>query len=133
MRVFLDTNVLASALMARGLCAELFEIIVAEHEALIGEPVIKELKTILARKFRVPSSLIAETESMLRTHTMLPGADSAPKLRIKDRDDPWIIACALAGQADLFVTGDREVIELEAVSGMPIVAPRACWERLRSA
>jgi predicted nucleic acid-binding protein len=41
-KVFLDTNVLASALATRGLCAELFEVVLQSHELLVSPPVLKE-------------------------------------------------------------------------------------------
>jgi len=34
--------------------------------------------------------------------------------------------------ADLFVTGDRGLIELERLGNMEIVLPRGFWEKLRS-
>jgi predicted nucleic acid-binding protein len=39
-RVFLDTNVLISAFATRGLCAELFRSVIAEHELVLGEVVL---------------------------------------------------------------------------------------------
>ena len=42
MRVFLDTNVLASAFGTRGLCADVLRLIMAEHELITGEVVVEE-------------------------------------------------------------------------------------------
>ena len=50
MKVFLDTNVLASALTTRGLCAELFEVVLQSHELLTSDPVLRELERILPGK-----------------------------------------------------------------------------------
>jgi predicted nucleic acid-binding protein len=50
-KVFLDTNVLISALATRGLCADLYERLLTEHEVIIGEPVVAEVLDILHRKF----------------------------------------------------------------------------------
>jgi predicted nucleic acid-binding protein len=49
-KVFLDTNVLASALATRGLCAELFEVVLQSHELLVSPPVLKELECVLPEK-----------------------------------------------------------------------------------
>jgi predicted nucleic acid-binding protein len=49
-RIFLDTNVLASAIATRGLCAELFEGIIADHELLISREVLRELERTLQGK-----------------------------------------------------------------------------------
>ena len=58
MRIFLDTNALASSIATRGLCAELFESIINEHELLTCEPVLQELGRVLADKFHLPESRI---------------------------------------------------------------------------
>ncbi|OGS92206.1 MAG: putative toxin-antitoxin system toxin component, PIN family [Gallionellales bacterium GWA2_60_18] len=130
MRVFLDTNVLVSALATRGLCAELYERLLMEHEVVIGEPVIAEVLDIMQRKFRAGKELLAKVEAELRLLEIVPAQPVAPKLPIKDREDPWIIACALAGKVDCFVTGDAELLGLGEAENLPIFSPRACWEKL---
>ena len=130
MRVFLDTNVLVSALATRGLCAELYERLLTEHEVVIGEPVVAEVLGIMQRKFRVGNALLAKVEAELRLLEIVPAQTAAPKLPIKDSEDPWIIACAMAWKADCFVTGDPELLGLGKVKNMPIFSPRVCWEKL---
>lgn len=130
MRVFLDTNVLVSALATRGLCAELYERLLMEHEVLIGEPVVAEVLDIMRRKFRAGDGLLAKVEAELRLLEIVAAQPAAPKLPIKDREDPWIIACALAGKADLFVTGDAELLGLVKMENLPIFSLRGCWEKL---
>ncbi|MDP2759957.1 MAG: putative toxin-antitoxin system toxin component, PIN family [Sideroxyarcus sp.] len=130
MRVFLDTNVLVSALATRGLCTELYERLLTEHEVVIGEPVVAEVLNIMQRKFRAGNELLVKVEAELRLLEIVPAQPVAPALPIKDRDDPWIIACALAGKADCFVTGDAELLGLVKVGNLPIFSPRTCWEKL---
>ena len=132
MRAFLDTNVLVSALATRGLCAELYERLLTEHEVVIGEPVVAEVLDIMRRKFRAGDNLLAKVEAELRLLEIIPAQPAAPKLPIKDREDPWIIACALAGKVDCFVTGDAELLGLVRVKKMPVISPRTCWEKLQA-
>lgn len=42
---------------------------------------------------------------------------------ISDPDDIPIISPALAAEADLFVTGDKALLELRLVHEMPVVSP----------
>ncbi len=130
MRVFLDTNVLVSAFATRGLCAELYERLLTEHDVIIGEPVVAEVLDIMRRKFRAGKELLAKVEAELQLLEIVPAQQTAPKLPIKDREDPWIIACALAGKVDCFVTGDAELLGLGKVKNMPLLSPRACWDSL---
>ena len=78
MRVFLDTNVLASSIATRGLCAELFESVVNEHELLTCEPVFRELERVLADKFRLPDSVIKAFISLLKTEGSVIKAQDQP-------------------------------------------------------
>ena len=41
-----------------------------------------------------------------------------------------ILACALAANADVFVTGDQALLDLRAVDGLSIVSPRQLWSQL---
>jgi uncharacterized protein len=130
LRIFLDTNILISALATRGLCAELYERILTEHEAVIGEPVVQEVCSILKRKFKANDTTLAKVEAELRLLEVIPAQPSAPALPINDKEDPWVIACALQADVDYFVTGDAELLALGNVAKMPIISPRVCWDKL---
>lgn len=131
MRVFLDTNVLVSALATRGLCADLYERLLTEHEVVIAEPVVAEVLDILQRKFKAGAELLVKVEDELRLLEIVPAQTSVPILPIKDLDDPWIVACALVAEIDFFVTGDTELLDLTEWQGLVIISPRTCWDRLR--
>ena len=130
MRVFLDSNVLVSALATRGLCADLYERLITEHETVIGEPVILEVLDILQRKFKATPELLVNVEAELRLLEVIAAQATAPALAIKDKEDPWIIACALQADVEFFVTGDAELLDLGKADKLPIISPRECWQRL---
>ena len=50
---------------------------------------------------------------------------------IKDKDDILILSCALEGKADVFVTGDRELLNLKKIDGMQIISPRDFWTMIK--
>jgi len=128
-KVFLDTNVLASALTARGLCAELFEVVLQSHELLISDPVLKELERILPDKLGQSESITKGFISLLRSEGFLITNDH-PVPSLPDPDDEPIVASALAGGAMVFVTGDKALLKLETIEQLPIISPREFWERL---
>ena len=129
MRIFLDTNVLASALTTRGLCAELFEVVLQSHDLLISEAVFRELQRILPEKPGQTEAITNGFIALLRAEGQVITAEhSLPKL--PDPDEEAILAAALAGKANAFVTGDKALLNLESVEGLPIITPRGLWESL---
>ncbi|MBC8134017.1 MAG: putative toxin-antitoxin system toxin component, PIN family [Deltaproteobacteria bacterium] len=131
MKVFLDTNVLVSAFATRGLCADLFRHLLAEHELIVGAVVLAELRRVLRDRIHAPAAAIAATEALLREHTVVPLQRRHLKMGIKDPDDEWIVASAIAGEADVLVTGDSVLLE-QVEPPIMIVNPRGLWEILRN-
>ena len=131
MKVFLDTNGLISAFTTRGLSADLFRLVVAEHELLTGEVNLTEFRRVLRERFKVPPAEIALVEDQLRSHTIVPRPTAPSDLPLRDPDDTWVLASALAGGAELLVTGDKDLLSLAERAPLPIVNPRGCWDRLR--
>lgn len=130
MRIFLDTNVLASGFATRGLCAELLEAVIGEHELLTCEAVLQELERVLADKFQMPKPAITGYIGLLRAEGQIIAAVGLPTITISDPDDAPIVASAVAVKADAFVTGDKALLDLTAVGGVPILSPRQFWQTL---
>lgn len=131
MKVFLDTNVWVSAFVARGLCADLFRYLLAEHEVLTGEVNLIELKRTLRDKFGATADQIESVEGQLLDHTVVPRPVVRPTIRVRDKDDEWVLASAIAGSADMLVTGDQDLLAVAKNSPLPILTPREAWEWLR--
>ncbi len=131
MKVFLDTNVLVSAVATRGLCADVFHAVLAEHQLVVGDAVLTELRRVLRQKIRLSAEIIAETDTFLRQQALV--VTDAPPLHIKvcDPADRLVLAEALAGGVDVLVTGDRDLLSI-ARAPLPIVTPRGLWELLRA-
>lgn len=130
MKVALDTNVIVSAVATRGLCADLFRLIIAEHELVLGETVFRELRQVLAKKVRVPTETVEELEAYLRRQaTVVP---TPPKMSRKGLDsaDAAVLAEAEAGAADVLVTGDQRLLEATE-SSVRVVSPRGLWDLIR--
>jgi len=130
-KVFFDTNVLVSAIATRGLCADIVNAALVEHQLVVGETVLAELRQVLQQKLKLPATLIEETESFLRLHAIVVKAGEVPEVRIRDTKDKIILAEALAGKADVLVTGDQDLLEVAVPARVKILAPRGFWEMLR--
>ena len=131
MRVFLDTNVLGAAFATRGLCADVLRGALTRHELLLGGVVLVELERALTRRLRLPASTVEEILAFLREHEVVPKPEQPASLPVRDPADRWILASALAGRADVLVTGDRDLLDLAAQPPLRIIDPRAFWELAR--
>ena len=132
MRIFLDTNVLAAALATRGLCSELFEVTLQSHELIFSDSVIKELERVLPENLGQSEAVTTGFIALLKSESTLVTSERvAPSL--PDPDDEPIVAAALSGESDVFVTGDKALLGLQSIEGMPIIAPRQLWEMLAGA
>ena len=130
MRVLLDTNVLVSAVTTRGLCADVFRAVLAAHELVTCAQVLQEVRRILGMKFDVPEQLITEYLELIGQDAIVAEPEDLPELLIQDRDDAAIVAAAITAQAQVLVTGDRELQNLKNVGKVRILSPRAFWEEL---
>lgn len=132
MRIFLDTNVLASAVATRGLCTDVLREVLTNHTLIISAPLLQELGRVLKHKFKVPTFLISEFTNILQQDADLIKPTNLPEANIKDKKDLIILAAALDGNADLFVTGDKELLALGKIEHIEIVSPRVFWEKLKA-
>jgi putative PIN family toxin of toxin-antitoxin system len=127
MRIVLDTNVLIAAFVSRGTCHELLEHCAIRHRVVLSPFLIAEFRTALVRKFRFPASEADEAAGLLesRFENVTP-----PPLResvCRDPDDDHVIAAAVTAACECIVTGDRDLPDLRAVSGVRIVSPSEFW------
>jgi putative PIN family toxin of toxin-antitoxin system len=49
----------------------------------------------------------------------------------RDPDDDWVIACAVAGEADVIVGGDQDLLDLGQVGDIPILSTRQFLAQLQ--
>jgi len=129
LKIFFDTNVLVSAFLTRGLCADLMRLVLAEHQFMTGEFVVNELRRILAEKFEMPVKKISDIASFLSQQTLVSTPAKKVDVAVRDKDDQWVLSEALSGEADYLVTGDKDLLVLSKVHHLIILNPRDLWTK----
>ena len=132
MKVFLDTNVLVSAVATRGLCADLFQAILTDHDLVVGEAVPTELQRVLGSKLGASTETVEEMDRFLRREAVVIGDAPALDVVIRDAADAVVLAEAVAAEVDVLVTADRDLLDIAAMAPVRILNPRGFWEELRS-
>ena len=113
MRVVFDTNIYISAFIFPGSSAEdaLLRCIDGQHGLLISKPILEETIGILARKFSRDREQLARTALFLDEVCELVKPDICID-ELDDKPDNRILECAIAGEADAIVTGDKAMLNL---------------------
>jgi uncharacterized protein len=122
-KIVFDTNVVVAGIVVEGLCREILETRVPEHDVLPSQVLWDELVATLRRKFGLtPDDLPILT--LYRQHSTWcePAALAEPVCR--DPDDDWVVATAVAEEAEAIVSGDADLLTLASYSGIEILSPR---------
>lgn len=125
MKVVFDTNVLVAALVFPGGRGEaaVRRILDEQDQLVLSKPILDELLGVLARKFS------RDAEELARVALFLSDLSLAVRPRkrlhvVKDEPDNRVLECAVAGRADMIVTGDKNLLELRKYRGVRIVSLR---------
>jgi uncharacterized protein len=124
-RVVFDTNVLVSALVFPGGRGEaaLRRIIEQTDQLVLSRPIVDELLDVLARKFARNAEELAHVAVFVTELAVV----VAPKRRlrvVKDNPDNRILECAVAGRAEVIVTGDKALLALKLYEKIRILTLR---------
>lgn len=131
MNIFFDTNVLISAFNAHGSCADIFEYCLNNHQVLVSDFVLKEIKKALTIKFKYSKNEREEVLDFLKMHTSVVSIQ-LPKEKIsRDRTDDNILAAADKSEAVFLVTGDMDLLILKKYREVSIISPKDFWEHVQ--
>ena len=128
MRLVLDTNVLIAAFISHGVCSELLEHCVLNHDVVLSNFILDELKEKLTGKFRFTTREANGVVTLLRSRCSLVATPVLPSPVSRDPDDDNIIATAIAGSCQCIVTGDKDLLDLKQVGDILIVSPSRFWQ-----
>lgn len=123
MRLLFDTNVLFAALTVHGFCEELLEETIDLCPIIWSPPLRDELVRTLRRK-RLFSPTVSEAIGALADLCEMCDPAPLPKRICRDPDDDLVLATAVAGKADLIITGDNDLLVLKSFQSVRILSPR---------
>jgi uncharacterized protein len=129
MRVLLDTNVWISGLLWGGMPNRVVRLARSgQITAIVSMEILNELRNTLSYpKLQAQLSRLGETaETLLRSieevsEVVMAETIVVPELR--DPKDAIVLAAALAGTAEVIVTGDQDLLVLGRFEGVEILTP----------
>lgn len=136
-RAVIDTNLLVSYLIShRPPISELIDVHLAQAKlVLLTAPVLLEELDRVLRYPRLQRHYTMEERArfvalVAAISEVIELPDSVPRI-CRDPDDDWVIACAVVGDADVIVSGDRDLLDLQQVRDIPILSAREFLEWLQ--
>lgn len=126
MRVVLDTNVFIPGVFFSGPPFEILKAWLDKRiQIIISSEILQEYKRVGEELMhRYPEIEIAP---ILKSFSKKATSVSAPRLShpvCVDPDDDKFLACAAAGNAELIISGDRHLLDINEFQGIKIVKPR---------
>lgn len=126
LRVFIDTNILISAVLSEtSISTKLLRYVIEEHELLICSYSLTEASKVIERKFPKRLSLWDKFLTSLEFELTYTPSDlstvQAPPIR--DKADLPILVSAMVAQPDILVTGDYDFHTPEILEYFTVLTP----------
>lgn len=134
-RVVLDTVVFVRALInPHSRCGRILSDYTERYTLWVSKPTIQELLEVLQRpelKRKIKSLGRVDLRQVIDLVTLAQFVelDQVPAV-VRDPEDDIIVATAVAGQADLIVSEDNDLLDLRQVANIPIIDPETFLARL---
>lgn len=133
MRIFLDANILFSAVKSDGAIATFVDrLLVDEHECWIDGYVVDEARRNLVAKVPARSPQLDVLVSRLKMSAVAPSIARTMPLGLPEKDRP-VLAAAAALECDALLTGDRTHFGKfygRQLMGVLIHSPRSLYDHL---
>jgi uncharacterized protein len=131
-RVVVDTNVLVSALIAKGKPLGLVQRLLDNHSAVLSSQMLAELADVLSRdKFTITKAQIDWFISLLLRKSTIVSVSGNLKIVLEDPDDNIVLLTAISGKADYIVSDDKHLLTRKKFEGIEIVTISQLLENLR--
>jgi putative PIN family toxin of toxin-antitoxin system len=129
-RIAIDSSVLIAAQISRaGVCAALLEDVLMHHELVTSEFILGELTRKLLEKFKYFKGDSDRISELLRRASILVEPAKLPPDLCRDANDVPILGTAVAGECSLLISVDRDLLDMQAIQGIPIIRPGEYWRR----
>jgi putative PIN family toxin of toxin-antitoxin system len=132
-RVVADTNIFISALMFGGLPGSFLDLAFLRSFQLVTSPILlDELDEKLRLKFGLSARDAEQVRAKLEGTALVLTPELALKVIVEDPDDDRVLECAVAGEADYIVSGDRHLLKLGSYQGISIVSAREFMDAIEA-
>lgn len=125
LRAVLDTNVYLSIFVfPESRIFDLWRLAREGRYTVVISPfIVREFMEKLREKFGVPTEARELIKRRVLRRADIVQPTTVPTVIADDPDDDHILACAVAGEAAIIVSGNKHLLRLREYHGIPIVRP----------
>ena len=124
MKIVFGSNVILSALITQGLSSRVLDICIDKHVLFVSPWIIDEVIKKLNVKLKIPSAEIERVRSFIHTLFINVNPKGALPSICRDKDDNNILLLAQDVDADVIITGDKDLLILKKYLDVHIISPR---------
>lgn len=130
MIVVLDSSVLIAAYISRaGVCAQLLEDVYARHQLVASDYIIEEVARKLTMKFKFSDELVLRVKESITTASLIVTPAVLNPDQCRDAADLPVLGTGVAGDAQLLITVDKDLLELKTFGNFAIIKPGEFWKQ----
>jgi len=122
LRVVFDTNILISALLWHGPPARC---VALARQRLVQSvtclELLDEFASVLLRRFQLTVAEVQRARQLVQDFSELVVITGQLRVVVEDPEDDKVVECAVVGNADYIVTGDKHLLALKQYGNIAIV------------
>jgi putative PIN family toxin of toxin-antitoxin system len=122
-KLVVDTNVLVAGLAGEGLCRDIVKRRLPACELFTSRALLDELAEKLLEKFGLDPDELPLLKIYAEEATVVKPKPLAKPV-CRDSDDDEVLATAIAAEAEIILTGDKDLLVLKEFQGVKIFSPR---------
>ena len=123
MKLVVDTNVLIAGLAGEGICRDIVKRRLLAFELFTSQTLLDELAGKLRGKFHLNPDELPLLKIYADEATIVKPKPLSESV-CRDPDDDEVLATALTSNAEMILTGDKDLLVLKQFQGIKILSPR---------
>lgn len=127
MKIILDTNLFVAAMFNKKCAsAKIIQAVQDGHIQLIWSNPIKNETCMMVQRIAKAAGRSFDVNLLFKDSSKVTQLPSISRVS-RDPDDDKFLACALAGNAEIIVSNDDDLLTLKSFQNIPIQKPSEAW------
>lgn len=128
MKIVFDSNVLISAFATVGTSKEVFEYCALSHTVISSPYILNEILRGLTKKLKFQLQEAMGVIGFLKKFISIVSPRATGLIKFQDNKDIPLLELIQEVEADIFITGDKKLLDLKRWGKTKIISPSGFWK-----